>query len=205
MAGISTMALLAVSAAKTGIEYSNQRRAAGAAEREGELLGLQYDQNALQHDRNAGLIGLEAADVRARAGADVLKVRGAARRLAGDQRAAMAAQGIDLDSGSAADVVENDQRLAEIDVVTIRNNARKEAWGIEVQAQDARYQGALTRYQGDLARVAGRNQAASIRSQATGTLLSGAAELMAIQRSSPKPGKRTSPYTASGHRRGGPI
>lgn len=172
MAGVTTFALLALSAAKTATTYADQRRAAGAAERQGNHEGDILDQNAHFSD-------LQAADVRRRGTSAELSVRRETRQLAGSQRAAMASQGIDINSGSARDVVENDQALSELDALTIRSNARRQAWGYEVQAYDQRRQA-------DLARIGGRNQADSIRRQSVGTLLSGAGELASIYQAAPK-------------------
>lgn len=90
--------------------------------------------------------------------------RTSVRGLIGAQRAALAAQGVDVDEGSAADVQRSSQRMAELDVATIRNNAALEAWGYQVQAADAHMQGraAMTRGIGS----------------AAGTLLGGGADVV---------------------------
>lgn len=102
------------------------------------------------------------------------------RGLTGAQRASMAAQGIDISSGSAADVISNDQRTGAIEAMTIRNNAAREALGLRKQAQ--------------LVRMGGANQAQSYRNQATGSLLSGATQLYGIYNAY---GKNTTPRRTS--------
>lgn len=55
-------------------------------------------------------------------------------RIIGSQRAALAAQGIDIGSGSARDVQESTMVIGEEEAEMIRVNSIKEAFGYEVQA-----------------------------------------------------------------------
>lgn len=62
-------------------------------------------------------------------------VSGANRKtdqILGRQRAAMASNGLDLSTGSTANILEDSQVFGEIDAATIRNNAARAAWGYEV-------------------------------------------------------------------------
>jgi len=59
------------------------------------------------------------------------RLRGA--QVAGGQRAEMAANGIDLGSGSATDVLASTKLVNEIDALTIRDNATRTAWGYRTQ------------------------------------------------------------------------
>lgn len=76
------------------------------------------------------------------------------KRIVGAQRAAAGAQGIDVNSGSIADVTREttyigetesrDIRLAaELDALTIKNNAYLQAWGYKVQADEYSYTGRI--------------------------------------------------------------
>ena len=56
-------------------------------------------------------------------------------RLRGAQTTALAAQGIDITQGSAAQIAEQTQRFGEQDIEQIRLNAAREAWGIRTQAK----------------------------------------------------------------------
>jgi hypothetical protein len=67
-------------------------------------------------------------------------------QLIGRQRVAGAAQGLDLSQGSLAAIQSDTARIGALDVETIRENARREAFGL---------------------RQAGKNQALALRSQAT--------------------------------------
>lgn len=49
------------------------------------------------------------------------------------QRAAMAANGVDLGDGSAVDVLASTRFMGERDALTIRDNAARRAWGLRIQ------------------------------------------------------------------------
>lgn len=53
----------------------------------------------------------------------------------GTQRSAQAANGIDVNSGSAAQLQDDTAMLGELDALTIANNAAREAYGYKVQAK----------------------------------------------------------------------
>lgn len=54
-------------------------------------------------------------------------------QMIGSQRAAMAANGVQLDSGSPLRLQEDTARLGNVDALTIRNNAAREAYGYQLQ------------------------------------------------------------------------
>lgn len=64
------------------------------------------------------------------------KSRIATANLKGTQRASMAANGIDLGVGSAAQILTSTDVLGEIDANTIQANAIKSAWGYRAQASN---------------------------------------------------------------------
>lgn len=53
----------------------------------------------------------------------------------GTQRSVQAANGIDVNSGSAAQLQDDTAMLGELDALTIQNNAAREAYGYRVQAR----------------------------------------------------------------------
>lgn len=117
-------------------------------------------------EANAQIAERQGADALARGDESVAQVGAQERSLTGSQRASYAAQGIDVNSGSAADVVASDQQLSELDKLTIKRNAQREAHGYELQA--AAY------------RKGGQLQAANYSNAAYGTLLSGAAQMIGV-------------------------
>ena len=65
--------------------------------------------------------------------ADWQRVR--AGQAIGTQRSTQAANGIDVNSGSAARLQDDTAMLGELDALTIQNNAAREAYGYRVQAR----------------------------------------------------------------------
>lgn len=59
-----------------------------------------------------------------------------AAQIKGAQTASMAARGIDISTGSALNILSDTDYLGEIDALTIRDNAKREAWGHRVGAQN---------------------------------------------------------------------
>lgn len=137
-------------AAQTANSVISDRKNAKAARKLGEA--------------NAGVAEQQAADALARGDEAVAAVGSHARGLKGAQRASFAAQGIEVDSGSAADVIANDEALSELDKLTLKRNAQREAHGYKLQANAYRKGGQL--------------QAANYNAQIRGTLLSGAGQLL---------------------------
>ena len=87
---------------------------------------------------NAQFAEMQARDAIRRGGKKVQNLNRQVAQLVGEQRAATAAQGVQLDTGSAADILESTKEMEAIDVTTIENNAWREAWGYKFQAQDIR-------------------------------------------------------------------
>lgn len=117
----------------------------------GQYQAGQHNQKLM--DANAQIADWQAQDALDRGKDEAAKHRSAVRRMVGSQRARLAAQGIDIESGSALDLQLDTARLGELDALTIENNAAREAWGYRVQAQDYRTRGAIARYEGKQAAV----------------------------------------------------
>lgn len=62
--------------------------------------------------------------------------RAKTQEVIASQKAALAAQGIELDSGTAETLLKSTASLGELDAVNISNNAWREAWGYKAQAQN---------------------------------------------------------------------
>lgn len=86
------------------------------------------------------------------------------KSLVGKQRASLAAQGIQVDTGTAEEIQEQTLEIGREEMEIIRNNAWREAFGYKSQA-------AGDRMSGQMAESAGRFQA-------TGTLISGGLKAM---------------------------
>lgn len=118
------------------------------------------DYNKEIADYNAKVAELQAADALDRGAEAEGRHRVNVRGLIGAQRAALAAQGVDVASGSALEVQLDTAGRGEVDALRIRSNAAREAWGYEVQATDSRMRGELAQMEA--------------KSRATSTILGGA-------------------------------
>lgn len=85
-------------------------------------------------DINAGQSELAAQQELARGNATVAATSQRAGQVKGAQRAALAANGVDLSEGSAAEVLTSTDLAKENDINTITANAVRAAWGQRMQA-----------------------------------------------------------------------
>ncbi len=109
---------------------------AGAARAQGEYQKQQYE-------TNARLADLQAKDAIDRGDKDAAAVHKKGLQVQGAQRAALAAQGIDVGSGSALEIQLETGSMARTEAAEVRNNAWREAWGYKVQANNYRGQGTM--------------------------------------------------------------
>lgn len=86
-------------------------------------------------------VGAQDALQRGSMAAAQLRMRG--NQLAGQQKAAYAASGVDSSSGSAADTLASTRAMAELDAQTAKNNAAREALGYKQRAFQYGLQGVL--------------------------------------------------------------
>src|SRR5690242_19657087 len=83
--------------------------------------------------------------------------------MIGSQRAGLAANGVDINSGSAVDVQSTTAATGEADALTIRNNAARQAYGQQVQGLNYGNQATLDTAQGQWAQsAAGYQMAGSV-------------------------------------------
>lgn len=92
---------------------------------------------------NERIANMRAEDALKRGQEAVGRARGRTKKLVGSQRAAIAAQGIRTDVGSAQDVQQEAQDIGELDALAIKNNAAREALGFKAEAVSASLQGRL--------------------------------------------------------------
>lgn len=99
-------------------------------------------------DQNARIAEMQADDAIERGRSDEFAMRLNVRQVIGAQRASIGAQGIDVNDieGSAGHVQLSTRAQGELDALTIRNNAAREAWGYKVQAQDYTQQGKMVEF-----------------------------------------------------------
>jgi hypothetical protein len=111
----------------------------------------QQGQVAKQVGRNNQIMAEYAAqDAQRRAGEDAVKIQQKAAQLKGSQRATMAAKGLDLSEGTAAELLDQTDFFGATDAATARSNGNRDAWSARTQGTNARAQGDAAARQGNL-------------------------------------------------------
>lgn len=108
------------------------------ASAEADAQRQQAEYNANVSEFNAKLSEMQTEDAYKRGDRDAQKLKSQAKTFKGTQRAKLAAQGIEVDSGSAAEIQEQTEVLSAQDAMTIKNNAAREAFGYKVQTMQYR-------------------------------------------------------------------
>lgn len=158
----ATLAMISAAASVlgTGVSAFGQVQAGQAAKAAG-------DYNAAVARNNQIVAEQQAADAQRRGDVAETEQRRKVRMLAGTQRAALAASGVQLDSGTALDILGDTAAMGELDALTIRNNAEREAYGYRVQGVNFGAEAGLQSMRGQSAMTSGLIGAG-------GTVLSGA-------------------------------
>lgn len=117
---------------------------------------------------NARMLELKAEDAKKRGQERANIARQRTKKLIGSQRANFAAQGVRVGRGSALDLTLEAQDIGDVDAMTIKNNARREAFGFQSEGIGARLRGELAEIEGT--------------SRATDTILTGAVRAGSILR-----------------------
>ena len=160
--------------AVTGIALSTWFAAGAAAGAAVTAYGAVQQGKAQEEtaQNNAKTLQLQAADAQARGGIAEEAHRAKVRQIRGEQRATLAASGVDMTYGTAASVLDQTTIYGELDARNISVNAAREAWGYETQAGNELFQGKTAKQQGYLSGVS--------------TLLTGAARAYGIYKGGKK-------------------
>lgn len=105
-----------------------------------------YEQQ--QYDQNSQMAEMQAQDALERGDKEAANVRRRAALMQGSQRASMAAQGLSLADGTAADILTETAEMGVEDAMTVKNNAYREAWGLRREALNLRVKGKMRRHAG---------------------------------------------------------
>ena len=119
--------------------------AAGSIQ-QGQAAAKAAKYNAQVAEMNATISERRAKDALDRGAFEEQQKRRENAALMGKQKAAMAANGIDLTFGSPLDMIVDSATLGELDALTIRKNAYREEYDYRVQAANQRAQ--KTMYEG---------------------------------------------------------
>lgn len=104
---------------------------------------LQSEARIAEINANIAELGAESALLQGQSEIGRLTLQ--AGQLKGRQRAVMAASGIDLGTGNAAEIQASTELMKEIDKETIQTNAARAAWGYRTQSMNFRNQAAFSR------------------------------------------------------------
>lgn len=113
--------------------------ASGYVSGSGAVAAAKYQQAI--GNKNADMAELQAERIIKKGGKDALNFKKQVKATVGSQRAAMAAQGIDVNDGQAMDIQTETFEIGAQDALTIQNNAYLEAFGMKSNAVDLRAQG----------------------------------------------------------------
>ena len=160
--GLATAALLftigsTVVQTVGGIKQGNAQKKAGEKQQEAANSAAELS------DFNAAVADIQATDAIERGAEEESRFRSLVRGSVGAQRASFAAQNIDVGYGSALDVQQDAATLGELDALTIRSNAQREAWGFKVAAYDYRKRGEIQREEGVMLAESGRSMQTASR------------------------------------------
>jgi hypothetical protein len=107
-----------------------------------------YNQASVQRqvaNNNAQVAEWQAQDAQRRGETEAAAVQRRAAAFKSSQRVSLASKGLDLNSGTAADLQDETDFFGQIDTDTTRNNARKEAWALRAQRANFQAEAAASR------------------------------------------------------------
>lgn len=152
MAGAGSVLMMATQAASAVGGLATSYAQSKAQSSQGSFVQQQYESNRQ-------IAEIQSQDAIRRGEKDASDHRKRVRRLIGAQRAALAAQGIEVNDDSALDIQLDTAGEGAMDELTIKNNAWRESWGYRVQANDYAMRGAMA--------------ASAARNESRNTLLTG--------------------------------
>lgn len=115
---------------------------------EARALKSQASYQASQYEFNSDIAELQAKDAIRRGNQEAIDYKKGVKQLVGDQRAKLAAQGIEVSTGSALELQLDTAAQGAENIQTIRNNAFRESTGYKLEAIDQRAKAGMTRVAG---------------------------------------------------------
>jgi hypothetical protein len=130
----------------------------------------EYRYQAQIDDNNRKVALWKAQDAKDRGAKEEASLRTKVAALKGRQKSALAASGVEIGDGSALDILGDTAALGELDALTIRSNAEREAYEQKVNASNLAANAGMKRMGADNAIIAGNINART-------SLLSGAGSI----------------------------
>jgi hypothetical protein len=171
-------AFLISSLVASGLSAAEQIAAGRASKRAGRAAQDASNSEADLADVNANVALAQATDALKRGQEQEARYKENVSVLLGAQKAAFAGANVDVTSGSAVDVKLDAERLAELDVQTIRANAYREAQGYRVRANDLATRARIARKTGVFQAAAGDAAVGASHIAAAGTILGTTSSLL---------------------------
>ena len=137
------------------------------------------ESQAEQFEFNAGQAEKDATSTLEVGHAQESAFRTSVRQSIGTQRSGFAGQGVKLQGGTVADVLGDTNTLGELDALTIRKNAQREADALRFEAEDLRRSAAIARKGAAANRLGGQYAAAAGRQGASIAKLNAASNIAA--------------------------
>lgn len=139
----------------TGVAAFQSVLGAWTAWSQGSAARRVAESNARIAESNRRIADMQAEDALRRGHEAESRYRGRTKKTIGRQRAALAAQGIRVDEGSALDVQIEAADFGELDAMTIRNNALRESFGYKMEGYGFESRGREALLRGEQARAQG--------------------------------------------------
>jgi len=114
-----------------------------------------YEYQAQVNENNRKIAEWQSQDAIQRGEVEEANYRTKVSQLKGRQRSVLAAGGVEVDTGSALDTLQDTAELGELDALTIRSNAARESYDYEMEAMNFSANAGLNRIAGKNARRAG--------------------------------------------------
>ena len=118
------------------------------AKNQASAMKRQAEFEARQLEFNSQLVQIQKREILDQAETDVQRRQSEVKKMLGSQKVSLAAQGVDVSSDVAQDIEREERRVGVEDVQTIKNNAWREAMGLEIKSQDLKTQAKFTRLAG---------------------------------------------------------
>lgn len=141
--------MAATTTAMMATMMATQAMSTGAnAYAQSSAINSQSKYQEMQLKTNERMANIQADQAIKRGDKEAQAVRQKTKQLIGSQRAALAAQGIEVNADTSADIQADTASLGALDALTVKNNAWLESWGYKVQANDYAGQAVMTRMAG---------------------------------------------------------
>lgn len=117
--------------------------ALNASNQQVQALKDQANYRAMVLATNRKIAQFQAAEAIEAGDKEANRIRKIRDKVLGAQKVSLAAQGLDITSGTALDLQNETEMFSELDIQTAKNNAWKEAWGIKVKAEQMGIEGRI--------------------------------------------------------------